>query len=372
MADTDDELIVDIPNDAIDIGDKKDGGAVVAKVADEPMPGKATGVRASALAKGDPVKAENDRIAALERNLEAERSRAAAAEAAAIAAHESRIKAESTASERTEQAMRSHWAKINSDFSQIAGAIAQTQSEADIAQKEMIAAHEAGDMARVATAQRAMSKAEAALVQLESGRIAAEEEIARTKRVYESYTPTKPEPAPKVEPRAPTPDEWIDSTRSALGDEGADWLRQNKQFATDPKMNRKLLRFADEYAEDHGQGALKSADFVAALNAKFFPDETGNEEIETRRERAAPDPVEEAPKPQRSTRTTTAAPVSRGNQFFSSKNPNASQVKLPPRLAAFVKSAGLNPTEYALSAVADIKAGRLPKDYLDPDYDHGI
>ena len=132
------------------------------------------------------------------------------------------------------------------------------------------------------------------------------------------------------------------------------------------------MRFADEYAEDHGQGALKSADFVAALNAKFFPDETGNEEVETRRERAAPEPVEETPKPQRSTRSTTAAPVSRGNQFFSSKNPNASQVKLPPRLAAFVKSAGLNPTEYALSAVADIKAGRLPKDYLDPDYDHGI
>ena len=60
------------------------------------------------------------------------------------------------------------------------------------------------------------------------------------------------------------------------------------------------------------------------------------------------------------------------NQFFSSRNPNAAQVKLPPKLAAFVKASGLNPTEFALGAVADIKAGKLPKDYLDPDYDHGI
>ena len=68
-----------------------------------------------------------------------------------------------------------------------------------------------------------------------------------------------------------------------------------------------------------------------------------------------------------------AAPVSRGgNQFFSSRNMNASQVKLPSDLANFVKQAGLNPTEYALGIVAEIKAGKLPKQWLDPDYDRGI
>lgn len=376
MANSDDDFIVDIPTDAIDIGGNKDAAAAPAKAPKEENPGKPSGVRVSALAKQDTGKAEADRIAALQRDLDQERERAAAAEAAALAAHDARVKAEGTASKRTEEAMRAHWAKIHSEHSQITGAIAQTQSEADIAQKELIAATEAGDAQRAASAQRAIAKAEAALLQLENGRIAAESEIAHTKRIYEGYQPAKidAEPPPRTEPkRAPTPDEWIDSTRSAIGDEGANWLRTNKEFATDPKLNRKLLRFADDYADDHGREALKSPEFIAALNEKFFPSsgEDEGEVVEDRRAKERAE-VEEAPKPQRQTRTAPAAPVSRGNNFFSSRNPNATQVRLPPRLAAFVKASGLNPTEYALSAVAEIKAGRLPKDYLDPDYDHGI
>ena len=61
-----------------------------------------------------------------------------------------------------------------------------------------------------------------------------------------------------------------------------------------------------------------------------------------------------------------------GNQFFSSRNINAEKVKLPPKLAAFVRSAGLDPTQYALEAVAAIKAGNLPKNFLDPDYEHNF
>ena len=127
------------------------------------------------------------------------------------------------------------------------------------------------------------------------------------------------------------------------------------------------MRFADDYVEDHGKDALRSQAFLDALNDWFVPKrERENDDVEM------PAARDRAPEPAPQRRTQAAAPVSRGSNMFSSRNLDASQVRLPPRLAAFVKSAGLNPTEYAKSAVADIKAGRLPKDFLDPDYNHDL
>lgn len=83
---------------------------------------------------------------------------------------------------------------------------------------------------------------------------------------------------------------------------------------------------------------------------------------------------EPAPKPtvtpaQRA-RVAAAAPVSRSGDVFSSRNPNAAKVKLPPKVAEFVRVSGLDPTKYAAEVVAQIKSGKLPKDWLDPDFPH--
>lgn len=372
----DDEVIVAIPDESVKIRDGEP--AVPAQEKKDPP------ARVSALARSgrsrDDAPEKDERIAALEREREearreAEAARAALAEAAEFArqAQAGRVTAEDTARLREQQAMRAHVLRLQSDKSQIEGAISATQSEAAMAQRELIQAIEAGDAKRQAEAQHAIAKAEAALSQLENGKYAADTELSKANRLFEEHEQArtaarKAEPAPErraePQPEAMTPDKWIDTTvRQVLGDKGADWLRENKQFATDTKLNRKFLRFADEYAEDHGQGALKSAEFLEALNDKFFPD----------REEREPEPERVAERQRPTARATSAAPVSRtNNQFFSSRNLNAAQVKLPPKLASFVKQSGLNPTEYALQCVADIKAGKLPKDYLDPDYDHGI
>ncbi len=378
----DDEVIVKIPDESVvKVGDG-DAAPVVTETKDPPA-------RVSALARGGRGRGDGDggvkddaaeRIAALEREREearreADEARRALAEAteAARAAQAGMRTAEDTAQLREQQAMRAHVLRLQADKSQIEGAISATQSEAAMAQRELIQAIESGDAKRQAAAQHAIAKAEAALSQLENGKYAAETELAKANRLFDQHEQSKttktaepppPERRADPPPAVMTPEKWIDTTaRDVLGEQGADWLKANKQFATDPKMNRKFLRFADEYAEDHGQGALKSAAFLDALNDKFFPDrETDRDE---------PEPVVE--RPRQTARTTSSAPVSRGgNQFFSSRNLNASQVKLPPKLAAFVKQSGLNATEYALQCVADIKAGKLPKNYLDPDYDHGI
>lgn len=372
----DDEVIVAIPDESVV---KVRDGELAAPSQEKKDPP----ARVSALARGgrgrDDASEKDERIAALEREREearreAEAARAALAEASEFArqAQAGRATAEDTARLREQQAMRAHVLRLQSDKSQIEGAISATQSEAAMAQRELIQAIEAGDAKRQAEAQHAIAKAEAALSQLENGKYAADTELSKANRLFEEHEQaratrkTEPTPERRTEPQseAMTPDKWIDTTvRQVLGDKGADWLRENKQFATDTKLNRKFLRFADEYAEDHGQGALKSAEFLEALNDKFFPD----------REEPEPEPERVVERQRPASRATSAAPVSRtNNQFFSSRNLNAAQVKLPPKLASFVKQSGLNPTEYALQCVADIKAGKLPKDYLDPDYDHGI
>lgn len=381
MADTiklDDDVIVAIPDESVKIdgADKPDAAATKEPPARVSSLARARGKDADA----DRTRDVDERIATLEREREDARREAEAARAAAAAAAEAaraavagRTHAEETAVLREQQAMRAHVLRLQADKSQIEGAISATQSEAAMAQRELIQAIESGDAKRQAEAQHAIAKAEAALSRLEDGKFAADAELTKANRLFDDHEKARParpadetvpekKPDPASQPEPMTPDRWIETTaKNVLGDQGADWLRQNKQFATDPKMNRKFLRFADEYAEDHGQGALKSQDFLDALNDKFFP----------ARDEDEPEPVVERPRSQ--AKATTAAPVSRGsNAFFSSRNLNASQVKLPPRLAAFVRDSGLNATDYALQCVADIKAGKLPKNYLDPDYDHGI
>lgn len=371
------DVIVAIPDDAVQIDDKSDAGDKTpsdkALTADKAPKFSA---RVSSLAKTE--KADTDRFAAVERErddaaraAEEARARAAEAEARAEAEVAARVKAEGTSQLREQQAMNAHWHRLQSDKGQIESAIAATQSESASIERDLITATETGDAVKAAAAQRALAKAEAALAQLEQGKVAADAQIDEARRLFEDRSRAReatpePKPVPKKEPVAvqQTADQWIDQSKSVLGDSGANWLRENKGFAVEGRDNLRFRAFADLYAVEHGQSALKSAEFIEALNDKFFPDREAEPEHERERE----------PEPERArARTQAAAPVSRnGNQFFSSRNMNATQVKLPPRLAAFVKASGLNATEYALGAVADIKAGRLPKNYLDPDYDHGI
>ncbi len=125
---------------------------------------------------------------------------------------------------------------------------------------------------------------------------------------------------------------------------------------TDPGKHKELMDWANAWAADYGQGTIHSPQFLEALDEKF-----GSAEDDVAEEKVTAKPK---------SKVTAAAPVSRRGSTFSSSNMDAKSVKLPPKLAAFVKSSGLDPTQYALGAVADIKAGRLPKDFLDPDYDH--
>lgn len=358
-----DDLVVDIPTDIIEV--PAAGAPPAAAVPDK--------------TKQLPPDDTADRLARLEREREAaarerdeERSARVQAERVAREHSAARATAEETAQTREQQALNAHWARIHSDRDHIAAAIQTAEAREKSAKDDFRAAREAGNADKEAEALAAIADSRAMMSQLEQGKIAAERQIEETRRALQERAERvaaagksraddpATKPAAEPQPAPVTPDAWIDGVRPSLGDTNANWLREHKEFVTDPKLNRKLLRFADDYADDHGVSALKSDDFRRALDERFFPD----------KEEPAPAPVP-APTQERSRpRATSSAPVSRGSQFFSSANPNGTQVRLPPRLASFVRAAGLNPTEYALAAVADIKAGKLPKDFLDPDYPH--
>lgn len=397
VVDTTDDFIVALPDD--EIVHVKGSGAAQADAAGAPVNKrevKEPRARVSPLAKdrGDDV-AERRRLEAIERERDEARRLAEEAQARADALAEraqqeadARLQAEDTARLREDQAMRAHWSNLEAKKSQLDVALSAQKAASAAAERAVIDATEKGDASALAAAQKALAKAETAIGQLEAGLGEADRRIEETRRLFSEHDQQREAQIAQrrqqekerlereaeerqrrqAQQQAPDPDAWINTTaRKALGEDGAEWLRQNKAFVTDEKKNRAFLRFADQYADDYGKDALKSAEFIEALNERFSP-EPGEERPARRSQQRQTEAEPEVERPRRS----VAAPVSRGNQFFSSRNLNATQIKLPADLVQFARAAGLDVTEYAKGVVADIKAGKLPKTYLDPDYDRGL
>lgn len=375
----DDEIVVDIP----DAEGDAEGDAEDAKQAR-----KEPGVRASKIVRGDDAEDPDEaakkaaeeldrrqaRLAELERERDAERHARLDAEKRYEETSAARLRAEEEVGLRTEQAMRAHWSRVNTQLQSIDGALSNTKMAADAAERDLIRAQEEGDAVGVAAAQRALTRAEHNLSTLESGKAEAEAEVERARtafaRHYEDVAaaraakPTEDarrstEAPRQTQPQQPqiTPEQWIDQAKAAVGDTGAEWLAANKGYITDPRLHQRFLDFANEYTEDNGKSSLKSEAFVEALERRFPTAKSIRGDTEDG------DPTPRAP--QKRTRATTSAPVSRGGGYFSSRNMSASQVRLPPHIRAEVKAMNLDPVKYALETVELIKRGELPKNFLD-------
>lgn len=327
------------------------------------------------LAELEQARRERDDFARRTRELETESQTRAQALADAQAAHEAergkRTQAEQLAHQRTLDSAALAYHRVNAELQGVTTNISSLKNYVAQAEANLQSAHEANDPTRIARATAEISRATADLSAMEQAEGQWRAELDRAKRGYDqvaAQTPRTEEQPVKKETKTEAqtqtqqvdPDAWITNARKAAGDKVGDWLAKNRQFVADAKMNRKLTRFADEYMDDHGQSALRSDEFIAALNAKFFPEEK---------------PVTtETPKKEEkpAAKTAHAAPVSRGNDHFSSGNLNASKIKLPADVVAFCKATGLDPTSYALSVVEEIKRGDKPKEWLDPGYNRGI
>ena len=368
-----DDGLVEIPDDLITVGFDADGLPKTIAARDQPPEVVAKEDAGTVQKKKD----EDELVKQLrkerdDRAREAEEAKQQALDAVRQAqeAAKARAQAEAAAAKNHGYAVNSHMQRMHAERGQVESGLAA--AKASVAQlKDMLKrAVSEGDGDRVADITEQMALASADLREFERGKAGIEAEIARHQAAFEAAD----EPAAKAAPepaaaKTPTPDDWIESCPKATHA----WLKDHRDYVTDPKLNRKLMRFADEYMEDNGGAhALNTSDFIEALNAKFFPKKEERAPVTTTTEDKvdATITVDEGVEEKARARVPAAAPVRASGGVFSSANPTAKHVKLPAKLAQFVKESGLDPVKYALGAVADIKAGKLPKNFLDPDYPH--
>lgn len=255
---------------------------------------------------------EQELVAALKRERDYTRAEAEAARAQAAEERNKRVEAEQREFQRTGQAIRAHGHATYSEHQQIVNAIHATKMEAESAKRDLQAAFadENLDAAergrRVADAQERVALAAADLRTLEHGAKTLEAKLEEARYAIDSLNkapPPKAEPEP-TPPKQATPEDWI----SQFPKTTQEWLTEHKDYVTDPKLHRKLLRFAEEYHDEHGQ--LHTAEFITALNNKFFPkvEEPVVQEEPVVEEEVV---VEAEPAPAPKAKVAPAAPVSR-------------------------------------------------------------
>lgn len=392
MSRNEEALIFEIPDfDSIDVGYDDDGmpKTIAKEKAVEPAKEKVFEAKAEPvvdLDDHDTTEADAKKIAdelaaarkeAAEAREEARRAREEA-NAKIEAERQARIKAEGESGASDDRAIRAHWAKVNAEAEQINTAISATKQAMENARAVMKAAKETGDVDKEMKAQEALAELTHDVRELERGKLGAETEKDRVREAYAKMAEDRkkaPEvkEEPKVEPKR-SPDDWIAGVRKAVGDGVGDWLSKNKQYVTDPKLNAKVIAFADSFLKIE-EKPLNDPEFLKALNDKFGTKEKepakaadeGDVDDEDAVEIEKPAPKQAAPK----SKVTAAAPVSRSGKYFSSGNMDAKQAKLPPYLANLAREMGYDPIVYARNTVQAIKDGKLPKNYLDPDYPHG-
>lgn len=129
------------------------------------------------------------------------------------------------AAERREQAAVT--SASDSQFDTVSTGLAAAQTEAEAATAAYQSAMEAGDFAAAAKAQRRMASAEAKIGRLDEAK--ADLEARKTERPAERTETTKTAPADPVE-----------AYISNRTEPTAKWLREHREFVTDPKKNARL------------------------------------------------------------------------------------------------------------------------------------
>lgn len=266
-----------------------------------------------------------------------------------------REQAEKLASEREQDARKMGSYVKETQYYVIANALTANEEKAANAERELTSAMETGDAARAAKAQRTLARLEAERARLEDGKA----ELERTAKA-EPAEEKKPEPSKEV-----SAEDYINGMPAT----SQAWLRENKQYVTDPKLHQKMLAYANIAVAD---GLTPhTPEFIAFLDEKLG---TRKQEADADRESEAHiEPEAEAPKPK--TRTT-AAPVSRGRASISSINvselgPNT-KIRFAPaaerRFAQTAADMGMDVEVYKRNVVKAIQDGKLPKNFADADY----
>jgi hypothetical protein len=216
----------------------------------------------------------------------------------------------------------------DTNLSLVTNAIDTIKQSNDILKGRYRDAMAAGDFDAAADVQLDMSTNAAKLMQLEQGKIALESQ-------------------PKREPRTV---DLVESFAGQLSPRSASWVRSHPQFATDQRLNRKMVR-AHEDAIDEG--------FVADTDAYF---DFVERKLELRQSNDAAgdggDALSDAAASSQRRASPSAAPVSREGSSTNGQRPNT--VRLTAAEREMAQMMDMSDTEYAKQKITLQREGKLP------------
>jgi hypothetical protein len=138
-----------------------------------------------------------------------------------------------TAHQATQRAQSAETALVGSQLDTVMSGIAAAEAEAESAEREYIAASEAGDFAAQARAQRKISGAEARKLRLEEAKSDLEDAAKR------QPAPRREAPAARPVPPADPVERFL--TERGIKGRSADWIRQHPNVVTDPRANARMM-----------------------------------------------------------------------------------------------------------------------------------
>jgi hypothetical protein len=306
MADEPTDLKVDISNlgDAVaPNGHDKDAPTVeIVEAAPDPKP--------EPKAKRQDLSPEEG-IQKLQRQLEEER---------ALREQESarREDAERRAAEASAGEVQAKTEAQQSQLDMVSNAIANLTSANDLLTQKYADALAAQDYAAAAAAQREMSKNEAKLVQLESGKSNMERAGKPTPRPIESADP-------------------VERFVKNMTPKSAAWVRAHPEFVRDPKKNRKMLAAHDLAMADY---APESDEYFESIERTLGVTQSAQPDPDP-----ADDPLTDAAKPTGRRTPPPAAPPSRSG---TGRGGNSNIVTLTAAEVEIAEMNGMTPKEYAL------------------------
>lgn len=255
---------------------------------------------------------QDDGIADLRRQLDAERA--------------ARIEAERRATDASRDAHRARNDVDETNIQLVANAIDTLRRDDDILKHNYQLAMQGGNYAAAAEIQQEMSSNAAKLLQLNNGL-----EAMKSK-------PREPEPAA-------APADPVEAFARLLSPKSASWVRSHPEYVTNPNLNRKMIA-AHELAVADGLAVDSDEYFSAVEGTLKIKQKAPAEQNETGDEFAAK-------VVQRRDAAPAAAPVSRGG----SSRPNV--VRLTSAEREMAEMMGMKPEDYAKNKMALQKEGKL-------------
>jgi hypothetical protein len=272
------------------------------------------------VASEEGASSNDDAIADLRRQLEAEKN--------------GRLDAERRAREASQTAHQATNETHNANFQLVSGAIDRFRGEQEVLKANYRNALAAGDHDAAADINFAISENAAKMLQLQNGKQAMEQEAEQRRQ-----QPVHSDP--------------VEAFVSQLSARSADWVRRHPQFVTDTRLNQKMIAahnlvVADGHRADSNE-YFEALEETLRLKNRRDADVEQNNDVE--------DVVSAAAAPTaRRTGQPPAAPVSRsGNE----PGKNARRMVLTPEMREQARNMNQTDEEYAANRAALIKEGRI-------------